>query len=185
STHNTINMNESKSLSDKQEVWENLRDYAKELSYEHEGHILPTIIAKRYLPIVKNFEVRHDDIFLITFPKSGTTWMQNIITLMMEDGKEPNNTHLFRKVPFLEMPQSMSYKTCDTSPGMYEIAANKKSPRILKTQLPMALLPTQLKEKKPKIIYVARNPKDSAVSYFNFCSLSDNLTTYRNWSDFF
>lgn len=41
------------------------------------------------------------------------------------------------------------------------------SPRFIKTHLPIQLLPDQIWTIKPKIIYVTRNPKDVAVSYYH------------------
>lgn len=42
------------------------------------------------------------------------------------------------------------------------------SPRILKTHLPVQLLPDQVWTKKPRIIYVSRDVKDVAVSNYHF-----------------
>ncbi|XP_030845638.1 sulfotransferase isoform X1 [Strongylocentrotus purpuratus] len=164
-----------------------LPEFAKEYCHEVDGWIMPKFTPKRFLDDLKNFEVKGDDTYLITWPKSGTTWMQNILTLIFAKGDMDavREKHLFKRVPFLEMPKGFDYKTAEDDTGLYEIARNVPSPRLLKTQLPPPFLPTQIHEKKPKIVYVARNPKDAAVSYFHFCNVSPNLPQYRDWNDFF
>lgn len=67
-----------------------------------------------------------------------------------------------------------------------EVAEEKPSPRILKTQLPPRLLPASIHDgSKGKVIYIARNPKDMMVSYFHFCKITANLPTYESWDVFF
>ena len=41
-----------------------------------------------------------------------------------------------------------------------------EDPRFIKTHLPLSLLPDDLLE-KAKVVYVARNPKDTMVSFFH------------------
>jgi len=48
-----------------------------------------------------------------------------------------------------------------------EIVNGMDSPRYIKTHLPLNLLPQELLTKRPKIIYVARNPKDQCVSFYH------------------
>jgi len=50
-----------------------------------------------------------------------------------------------------------------------EIVAHMPSTRYIKTHLPFNLLPKQIQngEKRPKIVYVARNPKDVCVSFYH------------------
>ncbi|XP_054260620.1 luciferin sulfotransferase-like [Macrosteles quadrilineatus] len=61
-------------------------------------------------------------------------------------------------------------------PDLIEHVNNLESPRFIKTHLPVNLLPKQIWTKKPKIIYVARNPKDAAISYFHHFRLWNNYT---------
>ena len=59
-----------------------------------------------------------------------------------------------------------------------------KRPRFIKTHLPFNMLPKQItaNEKRPKIIYVMRNAKDTCVSYYHHCKL---LEGYRGNFDQF
>lgn len=51
---------------------------------------------------------------------------------------------------------------------IYQILANTKTRRFIKTHLPFSLMPPSAMETRAKIIYVARHPKDVAVSWYHF-----------------
>lgn len=55
---------------------------------------------------------------------------------------------------------------------------SQASPRFIKTHLPFHLLPRQIRtgERRPRIIYVARNPKDTCVSYYHHCRLMEGYS---------
>ena len=55
-----------------------------------------------------------------------------------------------------------------------EYVANMEGRRVIKTHLPLQLLPPDIKD-KCKVIYVSRNPKDTAVSLFYY---------YKGWPMF-
>ncbi|XP_072516633.1 sulfotransferase family 5A, member 1 isoform X2 [Salminus brasiliensis] len=59
-----------------------------------------------------------------------------------------------------------------------------QGPRILTTHLPHHLLSTALQGSKAKVIYVARNPKDVAVSYYYFHKMAKFLPEPGPFSDF-
>lgn len=50
----------------------------------------------------------------------------------------------------------------------YESLSNQTTQRFIKTHLPFQMLPRKVKEVGAKVVYVARNPKDVAVSLYHF-----------------
>ncbi|XP_072163327.1 sulfotransferase 1C2-like [Diadema setosum] len=162
--------------------------YVADVSYEYEGVLMPKFMPARCVEAVRNFTVRDDDIFLITYPKSGTTWVQQIVLLAYHDGDKSQleGVHIMKVVPFLEAVESMNIEGASTSRMQTELADEKPSPRILKTQVPTKWLPESIREStRGKVIYVARNPKDMMVSYFHFCKMTFNLPTYESWDVFY
>ncbi|XP_071975657.1 sulfotransferase 1 family member D1-like [Engystomops pustulosus] len=112
----------------------------------------------------KCFEAREGDLLIDTYPKSGTTWVSEIVDLILHNGdtKKTQRGAIFERVPFVEF----------AVPGMptgTEILNTMKPPRVIKSHLPVHLVPNSFWEKKCKVIYVARNPKDVLVSYYHFC----------------
>ncbi|KAL9974587.1 hypothetical protein ACROYT_G011640 [Oculina patagonica] len=109
---------------------------------------------------ISNFQTRPDDVFVVTYPKSGTTWVQEIVWQIFNEG-QVKSSHFMERVPFLEAATST-----DFPPPDYKTLP---SPRIIKTHLPYHTTPKSATEDtKCKYIYIARNPKDVAVSFFKF-----------------
>jgi hypothetical protein len=110
-----------------------------------------TTIVQVPSPIEK-FVPRPGDIFIVTYPRSGTTWMQMILYQLTTEGKM-DFPHITTVCPWFE--RSLKDGTAyDALPG----------PRVFKSHLPYRKVP-----KGPcKYIYVVRNGKDVAVSYFHF-----------------
>ncbi|XP_004674152.1 PREDICTED: amine sulfotransferase-like [Condylura cristata] len=105
-----------------------------------------------------DFEIRDDDVFIVTYPKSGTIWTQHILTLIYFEkyrNRTENMTVNYR-TPYFE------YKKTKID------FLNRPSPRLFCSHLPYYLVPKGLKSKKAKIIYIYRNPKDVLISYYHF-----------------
>ena len=100
-----------------------------------------------------DFVPRADDIFIVTYPRSGTTWMQMILYQLTTDGSM-EIPHIAEFCPWFEASQR--------SARGFEL---RPSPRIFKSHLSWRKIP-----KGPgKYIYVARDGKDVALSYYHLC----------------
>ncbi|XP_037376186.1 amine sulfotransferase-like [Talpa occidentalis] len=124
-----------------------------------------------FLENLDDFEVRDDDVFIITYPKSGTIWSQQLLSLIYfeEHCKGTDNVETIDRAPFLEYNfRKMNFD-------------ERPSPRLFSSHLPYYLVPRGLKNKKAKIIYVYRNPKDVMCSYFHF---SNMLSTFKSTATF-
>lgn len=144
--------------------------------YTYKGVVLPEFIVEQFDDLQK-FETRADDIWVISFPRSGTTWLQEIVYLINSNLKfdRANRILLDDRFPYLEFMY----------PGVKTVE-KKMSHRYIKSHLPYALLPKSVVENKPKIIYIARNPKDVVVSYYHFIRLLYPVTRYQgSFDDFF
>jgi len=115
---------------------------------------------------ILNMKVRQDDVWIITPPKCGTTWTQEITWLLMNkaDVVTAKEKDLFSRSPFLEMP--MMFITSDEeAEEVIGKLDSMPSPRLIKSHLPFELLPPDLLD-TCKVVFVARNVKDAAVSFF-------------------
>ncbi|XP_027710309.1 sulfotransferase family cytosolic 1B member 1-like [Vombatus ursinus] len=113
---------------------------------------------------VEQFQCRPEDVWIITYPKSGTTWVSEIMDLIKNDGSVEKQ----EQIPIVQRVPMMESAAPGTLPSGTENLEKMPSPRFVKSHLPIALLPKNFWESDCKIIYVARNAKDVAVSYYNF-----------------
>ena len=113
------------------------------------GLLLPYGFSSEAFDSALHFHPKPNSILICTYPKCGTTWMQNIVYLLMHAGEPfPSDSRMNDEIPFLEMKGST-------------YCANHV---ILKTHLPLHLLSWS---KQAKYIVVARNPKDCCVSFYH------------------
>ena len=99
------------------------------------------------------YEGSPDDLFIVTYPKSGTTWLQMIVYQLTTDG-EITFAHIDEVSPHLEETLIPTGRTLSDLPG---------TPRVVKSHLSYGDIP-----KGPgKYIYGTRNGLDVAVSYYH------------------
>ena len=102
--------------------------------------------GKRFL-----YRPRPDDIFVVSYPKSGTTLMQMMVYQLATRG-EADFSHITIVSPWFEM------ELLRGSPRSLEVP----SPRILKSHLKYQTLP-----KVGRFIYMLRDPRDVALSAYH------------------
>ncbi|XP_073504831.1 sulfotransferase 1C1-like isoform X2 [Phyllobates terribilis] len=109
-----------------------------------------------------------------------TTWMQEIIDSVMNEGEVEKTkrapTHV--RSPFLEI--------CSPPPvpSGIDLLEVTPSPRLVKTHLPYELVPDSFWKEKCKAIYVARNAKDNAVSYYFFDLMNKTQPHPGTWDEY-
>ncbi|KAH0500308.1 Amine sulfotransferase [Microtus ochrogaster] len=112
------------------------------LSYKGYNFVKKKLVNIEQLEKLEDFEIRDDDVFIVTYPKSGecTIWLYQILRLIFYEGhwnrtgdiktvvKTPCFEYMFYNLDIIKMP----------------------SPRIFTSHLPYYLVPQYLRKKKAK-----------------------------------
>lgn len=126
----------------------------------------------------KNLAVTDHDIFVCSYPKSGTTWTQNLVVRLLASHvgvSLPEDWHLSHSAPFYEVNQYWKepLKGCDPTTTLERVPAkthiqgpaagiDKTIYRIFNTHLRPHQLPPNA-----KCVYVMRDPMDVLVSFYH------------------
>ena len=153
--------------------------------------VLPAAFEK-FKDRFKTWNTRADDVYVLTFPKNGTTWTQELVWCIQNDCDfdKAKNVMAIDRVPFLEVPV-LTDCIKDVVPFFSEDllarADEMDSPRVLKSHLQFCLFPDDLLEKSKAVICL-RNPKDTVVSFYNHEKLiktHDYDGDFENYFDLF
>jgi hypothetical protein len=101
------------------------------------------------------FSPREDDVWVATYPRSGTTWVQYMLVLLTAE-PTPDFRHIQEISPWYERSLAVG----SMSPEDFE---RLPSPRVLKTHLVPGWLPAV-----GRFVHVVRDVVDVARSYFHF-----------------
>jgi len=106
------------------------------------GYLLGTDKAER------NFAVYPDDTFVVSYPRSGNTWTRFLIANLLHPNQNVSFTNIEKLIP-------------DTASQSNRALKATPRPRIIKTH-------QYFDHRYGKIIYIVRDPRDVALSYYDF-----------------
>ncbi|CAN7995495.1 unnamed protein product, partial [Ixodes hexagonus] len=99
-----------------------------------------------------SYKPQPEDIFIVSYPKCGTTWTQYIVYYILNGGVPPKDfTDFLLRSPYLEVMGT-------------EAASSMVRPGAIKTHLPFHKQPYS---EHAKYIYITRNPYDCCVSFYH------------------
>jgi hypothetical protein len=100
------------------------------------------------LPPGRRVKVFSDDIYLVSYPKSGNTWTRFLLANLVYPEKNPDFSNINALLPDIE---EMSKRDLERA----------QRPRILKSH-------QYFDPRYPKVIYVVRDPRDVVLSEYHF-----------------
>ncbi|XP_046581144.1 sulfotransferase 1B1-like [Haliotis rubra] len=114
-------------------------------------HYLPAY-ASSVLEQIKNVSMRPDDIYFPAYPRTGTHWVYEMANMLLAGKAE--TIQQFKGKLQLELVTN-------------ESLSKLPSPRVINTHFRLPDAPWEVKEKKCKMIYNLRDPRDVAVSMYH------------------
>ncbi|XP_077865125.1 sulfotransferase 2B1-like [Saccoglossus kowalevskii] len=120
---------------------------------------------------------REDDVIITTFPKSGTTWMLQLVSEMFPDlNWQLKPTNLAARACYF-------YENADLLTGNYAIHVKAVQTTLHEMPSPRLMYSHRENTTRCKIIYITRNPKDVCVSMFHFLNSDKGDVVFGPWTD--
>jgi hypothetical protein len=108
--------------------------------------ILKTLLGKDH--VGRNFGIHPDDTFIISYPRSGSTWTRFLVANLAYPNETVSFANLDSLVPATAVSSRRSLK-------------NARRPRIIKTH-------NYYDHRYQKVVYVVRDPRDVVLSEYRF-----------------
>lgn len=137
------------------------------------GVVLTPHFSDEVVQSVVDYEAQPGDVFIVSYPKCGTTWLQHILYSIFTDGVPQDRLDFFLRMPFLERQGAEAAMYC-------------RKPGAFKTHLQFGKNPYST---DAKYIYIIRNPYDCCVSFYyhykNIAVLKFEKATFDEFFEMF
>ncbi|KAM9632833.1 LOW QUALITY PROTEIN: sulfotransferase 2A1-like [Trichechus inunguis] len=140
------------------------------IPFPHTGYRIEDIRSIR-----DEFVVRDEDVITLSYSKSGTNWVIEIVSTIHTNG-DPSWVQSVAKW--------FHSQWIETSAG-YECVKNMKEPRFYTSHLPSQLFPMSFFNSKAKVIYLDRNPRDVLTSGFYYWRAIKYTRTPETFEQYF
>ncbi|XP_033736241.1 sulfotransferase family cytosolic 1B member 1-like [Pecten maximus] len=101
---------------------------------------------------IPTWQARDDDVLICAYPKSGTHWLWEVTSMLTRNKAE--RIPGVKESAMLELIQQSRFD-------------NLPSPRVVNTHVQYGQVPKDMLDRRCKILYMIRNPKDVSVSFYN------------------
>ena len=115
-------------------------------------------------PMTKTFTTYPDDVWLVSYPKSGNTWTRFLIANLVAGGKTVDWTSIERIVPDIYINREEHVKPLPR-------------PRYFKSH-------EGYRPEYRRVLFIVRDPRDVAVSYYHFIRKTNTLPIDASMADF-
>ncbi|KAL7169842.1 hypothetical protein ACSBR2_034807 [Camellia fascicularis] len=134
--------------------------------YFYEGHWYPSMFIHGIIPFQQHFKAQDTNLILVTFPKSGTTWLKALAFAIAN-----RNNYLLSESPLLttnphDLVPFLENDVYGTNPILK--LEDFPGPRVLATHVAHSALPTSIKDSDCHVVYLCRNPLDLFISFRHF-----------------
>ncbi|XP_054165474.1 sulfotransferase 1E1-like [Oppia nitens] len=126
------------------------------ISKTNSGLKFPIFYPDESIDYALRYEPKNTDIFVITYPKCGTQWCRQIVSLIVNNGVRYANDRLLDVLEY--SGQEYRYDNL--------VIDRLTTSTVVSTHLPIQLLPYTCGS-DTKYICVLRNPKDVVVAYYH------------------
>ncbi|XP_047342514.1 cytosolic sulfotransferase 15-like [Impatiens glandulifera] len=144
----------------------------------YDGFWMPPKFLPRVLSFQHHYKAEPSDIFLITLPKCGTTWLKALVFSIV-------NRHRFSlsDSPLLRQNPHAVVRSFESDLDLQDPKSYLEGlprPRIISTHLPYHALPPSVRTSGCKIVSIVRDPRDQFVSSWKFTDkVCHDYTTIR------
>ncbi|XP_039274807.1 sulfotransferase 6B1-like [Styela clava] len=154
--------------------------------FEYQGYrTIPPFSKEATEYVHKEWETPENSVIVSSFPKTGTVWCTEVVRQIVYS-KNANLYDLVKSLPMpffvLEMGNRQKFEVLKKLPIPRQVYTTHLAEGIFNHE--------RVKKSNSKVIYVMRNPKDQAVSWFHFAKkipIPDSLKKEmgEDWNEFF